>query len=189
VVGAYGLALHTDDGGATWTSWMDRVPNPRGLHLYAIAGRGEQLYLAGEQGLLLGSHSSGAQFDTLTSPYEGSFFSASLTASGDLLVAGLRGKLFRSTDGGASFDPVANPLPISINTALVSTDQVLLINQAGGVLQGDANANGLRPLALPPGAPLLAVTKAADGELVGVGFAGPQRLAPGASAPLSRIAE
>ncbi|KPA98491.1 YCF48-related protein, partial [Pseudomonas asplenii] len=48
VVGAYGLALSTADGGHSWQSSMDRLPNPRGLHLYALARQGADLYIAGE---------------------------------------------------------------------------------------------------------------------------------------------
>lgn len=193
VVGAYGLALHTLDGGATWTSWMDRLPNPRGLHLYAVAQQGQQVYLAGEQGLLLGSQDAGTAFTTLTSPYEGSYFSLALAPDGGLIVGGLRGKMFRSQNQGASFEPLVNPIPVSINAAVVIDRQLLLVNQAGGLLQGAANGDGMRPVALPPGAPLLAVAKAADGALVGVGFAGPARLAlqqtASAPAPHTSIAE
>lgn len=189
VVGAYGLAMHTSDGGASWTSWMDRLPNPRGLHLYAVAQQGQAFYLAGEQGLLLGSSNAGAQFTTLTSPYEGSYFSLAIEANGGLVVGGLRGKLFHSADQGASFQAVTNPLPISINAAVLVNDQLLLVNQAGGLLQGASNGAGLHPLSTPPGAPLLAVAQAPDGVLVGVGFAGPQRLAQGAQAPSPTIAE
>ncbi|MGY4533211.1 photosystem II stability/assembly factor-like uncharacterized protein [Pseudomonas sp. TE3786] len=177
VVGAYGLALQTHDGGATWTSWMDRLPNPRGLHLYAVAQQGQQLYLAGEQGLLLGSQDGGAHFSALPSPYEGSYFSLALQPDGGVIVGGLRGKLFRSVDQGASFQALSNPIAISINSAVVIDGQLLLVNQAGGLLQSTLSDAALRLLALPPGAPLLAVAKAADGGLVGVGFGGPQRLA------------
>lgn len=189
VVGAYGLALHTDDGGATWSSWMDRLPNPRGLHLYAVAGQGEQLYFAGEQGVLLGSQDGGRSVQALTSPYAGSWFSMALLPDGALLVGGLRGKLFRSRDHGASFQALGNPVPISINAALVTQHQLLLVNQAGGLLQSELTADALRPV--PSGArmPLSAVAQAADGSLVAVGVAGPLRLATGAAAPSSTTAE
>lgn len=189
VVGAYGLALHTDDGGATWTSWMDRLPNPRGLHFYAVAGQGQQLFLAGEQGLLLGSQDGGTSVQALSSPYEGSYFSLALLPDGAVVVGGLRGKLFRSRDHGTSFQALANPVPISINAALVTPHNLLLVNQAGGLLQSDLSADALRPL--PSGArmPLSAVAQAADGSLVAVGVAGPLRLATGAAAPSSTTAE
>ncbi|CAN1600393.1 protein of unknown function [Pseudomonas mediterranea] len=41
VVGAYGLILHTVDGGGTWKPWMQQVDNPDGLNLYGIRAAGE----------------------------------------------------------------------------------------------------------------------------------------------------
>lgn len=177
VVGAYGMVMHTTDGGATWSSWAGRLPNPRGLHLYAIAQQGTHLYLAGEQGLFMRSQDGGEHFKALSTPYEGSYFSLAVQADGAVLVAGLRGKVFRSVDLGQSFHTVANPLPISINDMRLLGNQLLLVNQAGGLLQASSDWSHVTPLALPPGPPLTAVTRAADGALVGVSFAGPIRLA------------
>lgn len=177
VVGAYGLALYTADGGATWASWAGRLPNPQGLHLYAVAPSASGFYIAGEQGLLLRSQDAGEHFEALATPYEGSYFSLAVQANGDLLLGGLRGKVFRSCDQGASFTAVANPLPISINDMRLLGNRLLLVNQAGGLLQASPDRTRLAPLALPPGPPLTAVAQAADGALVGVGFAGPVRLA------------
>ena len=50
VVGAFGLALRTRDGGKTWQPLMHVVDNPKGLHLYAVRGIGDALYIVGEQG-------------------------------------------------------------------------------------------------------------------------------------------
>jgi len=77
-LGAYGLALMTKDGGNTWQSWMGDLPNPRGLHLYAMARNGDEIIIAGEQGLLLHSIDSGLTFEALKSPYEGSYFAAAI---------------------------------------------------------------------------------------------------------------
>jgi photosystem II stability/assembly factor-like uncharacterized protein len=38
-VGAYGLAFASEDGGRTW-SWMDRISNPKGLHLNTVRANG-----------------------------------------------------------------------------------------------------------------------------------------------------
>lgn len=184
VVGAYGLALATDDGGATWSSWAGRLPNPQGLHLYAVAQRGGELWLAGEQGLVLHSGDGGEHFTTLPSPYDGSFFSLALLPGGEVLLGGLRGHLFRLK--GDSFSAISNPLPVSINAAWVSDRRLLLVNQAGAVLQGQLDGSGLAPLPLAAGAPLAAVAEANDGSLVGVGFAGPLRLS---AAPTQSLAE
>lgn len=184
VTGAYGLALYTDDGGATWASWAGRLPNPQGLHLYAVAQHGSDLWVAGEQGLVVHSGDGGQHFERLTSPYDGSFFSLALLPDGDLLLGGLRGHLF--TLKGDHFTEVANPLAVSINAAWVSSQRLLLVNQAGAVLQGHLDGSGLAPLPLAAGAPLAAVAEASDGSLIGVGFAGPLRLN---SAPTQTVAE
>ncbi len=177
VVGAYGMALHTDDGGATWASWAGRLPNPQGAHLYAVAQHGAEVYLAGEQGLFLRSGDAGGSFEKMATPYAGSYFSLVAQADGAVLVGGLRGTLLRSTDGGHSFATVSNPVPVSVNDLRQVGDQLLLVNQAGAVLQASRDRTRLIPLDVPPGQPLTAVTQAADGALVGVGFAGPVRLA------------
>jgi photosystem II stability/assembly factor-like uncharacterized protein len=177
VVGAYGLALYTADGGTSWASWAGRLPNPQGLHLYAVGQASSDFYIAGEQGLLLRSQDGGEHFEAVSTPYEGSYFSLAVQPGGKLLLGGLRGKVYQSADGGESFVAVANPMPISINDIKQLGNRVLLVNQAGGLLQASIDGSGLTPLALPPGPPLTAVAQAADGALVGVGFAGPMRLA------------
>ena len=176
VVGAYGLAMHTEDGGRSWQSWMGRIPNAQGLHLYALAQAGDAIYLAGEQGLLVRSLDGGTQFDTLDSPYEGSYFSLALEPDGALLVGGLRGKVFRSRDQGTHFQALDNPLPISLGSASPVGQQVLWVNQAGGLLRSTEGSPLLQPLPTPPGPPLIAVVDAPDGSLVGVGFSGTSRL-------------
>lgn len=167
-VGAYGLALASDDGGRSWQSWMPRLPNPRGLHLYAARQRGHTLLLAGEQGLVLLSADGGQNFRAAEVPYKGSFFSAELLGEHDIVLAGLRGTTLRSTDGGARWSPVAVPVPASITaTALGADGRLLAANQAGFVmaLQGDRLVP-LHSAPLPPlngllprsGAPLLTLT-------------------------------
>ena len=154
VVGAYGLALASLDGGQSWTSWTARLPNPKGLHLYAARQRGETLLLAGEQGLVLISQDGGQTFRRVETPYKGSFFAAELIAgSADILLAGLRGNVIRSRDGGANWTPITSPAPVSITaTAIDAQGQVLAANQAGLVmaLQGERlvplNAAPLPPL-------------------------------------------
>jgi photosystem II stability/assembly factor-like uncharacterized protein len=183
VVGAYGLGLATEDGGRTWHSWMDRLPNPRGLHLYALARQGDDLYIAGEQGLLLRSRNGGADFTALESPYDGSYFAAAVLPGGRLLVGGLRGKLFASDDGGASFQALANPIPASLNGIRVDAGHLLLANQAGVLLRSGLDGATPRPLPVSDGLPLTAAITAADGTIVAVGLAGARRLDPSISTP------
>ncbi|WP_435608423.1 WD40/YVTN/BNR-like repeat-containing protein [Pseudomonas knackmussii] len=177
IVGAYGLALSTEDGGRSWQSRMGDLANPRGLHLYALARQGNELYIAGEQGLLLRSRDAGSHFEALQGPYEGSYFAAAVLPDGRLLVGGLRGKLFASADQGASFQALANPIPASLNGIRVAGQQLLLVNQAGLLLRSGLQGFAAQPLAVSDGLPLTAATEAADGTLVAVGMAGARRLA------------
>ncbi|MGT2512235.1 WD40/YVTN/BNR-like repeat-containing protein [Cupriavidus basilensis] len=68
VIGAYGMAYSTTDGGQRWTSWADRLDNPRGLHLYAIRRHGERILVCGEQGLVRVSQDGGQTFAAAKPP-------------------------------------------------------------------------------------------------------------------------
>jgi len=139
-VGAYGIALGSDDGGRTWSSWMQRLPNPKGLHIYTARLRGKTLLLAGEQGLVMQSQDGGLSFRRIDTPYKGSFFTAELPADQMILLAGLRGTVLRSSDAGANWTTLFSPMQVSITgSALASDGRLLAVNQAGFVmaLQGD----------------------------------------------------
>ncbi|WP_447750109.1 WD40/YVTN/BNR-like repeat-containing protein [Pseudomonas nicosulfuronedens] len=181
VAGAYGLALSTADGGRSWQSVVGQLPNQRGLHLYALARHGSDLYVAGEQGLLLRSRDAGTHFDALQGPYEGSYFAAAVLPSGRLLVGGLRGTLFASDDAGESFQPLPNSIPASLNGIRVAGGQLLLANQAGMLLRSDLARFAPQPLPVSDGLPLTAVIATADGAIVAVGMAGARRLTPSSS--------
>ncbi|NDY91813.1 WD40/YVTN/BNR-like repeat-containing protein [Ideonella livida] len=179
VVGAYGLALASDDAGKTWRRWLKPADNPKELHLYAIRQRGAQWLIAGEQGTVLHSSDGGQNFRRLTLPYNGSFFTAELPADGSLLVAGLRGNAWRSTDGGATWQALTTPVPVSFTASAQQTDgRVLLANQAGMVLSLEADGR-LQPLPLPPQPPLTALLPLAGDQLLALSIQGAQRLSLG----------
>ena len=176
VVGAYGLAFHTLDGGHSWQSWIERLPNTRGLHLYAIGQVGTAIYLAGEQGLFIRSLDGGEHFEKLATPYEGSFFSLDASSEHRLIIGGLRGRLFVSEDSGSSFTVLENPQPVSVSTIRHFGQRLAIVNQAGTVLLADGVGQQLQALPAMPRAPSTSIIEAADGTLVAVGFAGAQRL-------------
>ncbi|MBI5441598.1 MAG: hypothetical protein HY900_10365 [Deltaproteobacteria bacterium] len=172
VVGAYNLIFRTEDGGKSWKSWLDRVDNPKGLHLYAIGAVGKALYLAGEQGLLLRSSDGGNSFQRLATPYGGTYFNLAATRSGDLVLAGLRGNAYRTTDQGKTFTRIDAPVPISFSaTATLPDGTLLLANQAGMLFESRDGGRSLRslPSRLPPVAGLAPLE---DGSVVAVGHAG-----------------
>lgn len=186
VVGAYGLALKSTDGGQHWVSLVDRMENPKGLHLNAIAGRGDTLLVVGEQGLIRISRDGGEHFTEVSSPYNGSFFSAQLPADGSAVVAGLRGHLFRAQTLDAALVQEAVPAQATINASLVQQDGTLVLgHQAGGVMtlaplagaaKASAQSAAAQPLATPPVPLLASLVVAPDGVLVAAGAFGPVRL-------------
>jgi photosystem II stability/assembly factor-like uncharacterized protein len=137
--------MASDDGGTHWTSWMDRLPNPRGNHLYAVRQRGERILVAGEQGLALLSEDGGQNFRALKTPYTGSWFTAEILANEVYVLAGLRGNAWMSQDGGGSWTQLANPMPASIvASARDAQGKAYFVNQAGFVLA--LGEQSLRPV-------------------------------------------
>lgn len=134
VVGAFGLVFHTDDGGATWQPWLDRVANPKAFHLNAVRSVDGATYIAGEQGLLLKLGAGGKRFDALATPYQGSYFGL-IGGPGLLLAYGLRGNAWRSADQGRNWIKVDTGLQGSISAAATLPDgRVVLVGQGGQVL-------------------------------------------------------
>ncbi|MDR7307608.1 YCF48-related protein [Rhodoferax saidenbachensis] len=176
-VGAYGQMFATADGGKTWASVAQRLPNPKSLHLYGLRAHGQTLLIAGEQGLLLRSTDGGLSFSALASPYKGSFFGLLHTA-GDVWVAyGLRGTAYRSLDAGTQWKQLDTGLPMAVGagTALPKGGFVLM-GQAGDVLLGRDEAAALQRTPAREPVPVSGVAIAADGSLVLASLRGMRRL-------------
>lgn len=146
VVGAFNLILHTRDGGKSWEPWNHRIDNPQALHLTAMAASGDDLYVVGEQGLLLRlSHQQEGQqerFVALQSPYAGSFFGV-VARPGLVFAYGLRGHAIRSLDGGENWSAVDTGLPVSLTAASFDANgRLYLFSQAGqGLVSDDSGAS------------------------------------------------
>ncbi|MDM0059122.1 WD40/YVTN/BNR-like repeat-containing protein [Variovorax fucosicus] len=175
-VGAYGMALATEDGGKHWVSWGARLDNPDALHLYAVRQRGSRIVIAGEQGLVLKSDDGGQTFQRLATPYKGSFFTLELPNEQEIVLAGLRGNVWRSTDGGSAWQPLPVPMPVSIVASQMAGDGTLLLaNQAGLVLARRAGG-ALVPVNRVPLPPLNGLLASAEGGLLAVSIQGVMRV-------------
>jgi photosystem II stability/assembly factor-like uncharacterized protein len=174
VVGAFNLIFRTDDGGATWQPWMDRIDNPKALHLNAIRALGPDLYIVGEQGLAFKLAPGGQRFDALPTPYAGSFFG--VTGSGGAVIAfGLRGNAWRSTDAGRSWRKVDTGVQAGLSAAAVLPgERLALLSQAGHVLFS-ADGGASFQLAGAVRAPTSAALADASGALVLGGARGVRR--------------
>lgn len=177
-VGAYGLCASTTDGGRSWRSCMNELNNPKGAHLYAIARQGPLAIIAGEQGLLLHSENSGANFSA-SSPLPVSLFCVGIAGNGDILAGSLKGMAFVSTDHGLSFQPIEADSTGSFSGATRLHDgSLLLVNQFGQVLQYDADSRRLVTLRITPGAPLSALASSDSGTWIATSLRGVQIITP-----------
>ncbi len=173
VVGAYGLIFKTEDGGATWKSWMGHVDNPRGMHIYGIAELGNTMYMAGEQGLFLRSTDHGNKFTRVETPYKGTYFTLTLLPAGEIILGGMKGNAYRSTDQGRNFTKVDVPIPVSLSAATVMSDgTVIFANQAGMLLASQDKGVSLRPVPSVSLPPIAGVADEGHGILLTVGYGG-----------------
>lgn len=174
VVGAFNLILRTTDGGQSWAPWLDRSDNPQALHLYAIRRVAGEIYVTGEQGLVMRLDPVAGRFVALQTPYTGSFFG--LTGSRNaVIVFGLRGNAYRSTDRGASWHKVDTGVQEGLTAGMaVGEGGVLLASQAGRLLFSTDGGARFAPVKLERTLPAAAVQPlGADVAVV----AGPRGLA------------
>lgn len=177
-VGAYGLVVHTEDGGVTWHSWTARIGNAHSLHLYAVRQRGDTIWIAGEQGFVARSVDSGKTFGAVSTPYKGSLFALDVGPDDIVIMGGLRGNAMRSTDGGAMFTMFKPGGDASITDVEHTRSGVWMLSaQNGQVYAGNAADGEFRPLIGHPTFPLDAITAADAGTVIGVGFAGARTVA------------
>jgi photosystem II stability/assembly factor-like uncharacterized protein len=167
--GAFGMFLHTTDGGANWTRVPRRLPNPDGNHLYGIRALGDHLYVVGERGAVYVSQDRGATFTALTTPYEGSFFGVAGTGAGTVVVYGLQGRAFASGDHGRTWqDAGAGGAGAWTGATVLPDGRMVLVGQAGDVqLQTAGGGNFIAMAGKHP--PLSGVAVGSNGNLVAVG--------------------
>jgi len=176
VVGAFGLVLHTTDGGAHWAPLMHALDNPKGLHLYSVRGIGSDIYISGEQGLLLKMERGDTRFRALELPYKGTLFG--ITGSTRSLVAyGLRGTVLRSTDGGRNWQQTPTGLQVGLTAGTLQDDgRIVIVSQAGHILSSTDDGASFKAASTERTVPAAAVVTPAKGTLVIAGPRGAQSL-------------
>ena len=176
IVGAFNLIFRTDDGGQHWSPWLDRTDNPSALNLYALRPVGSDLFIVGEQGLVLKLDPAAERFNAIPTPYNGTFFGIT-GKPGAVLVFGLRGNAYRSVDGGTSWNKVDLGLPLSITASTVTADgRIILLSQAGHVLVSVDDGASFTLQSQNGLAPVAAAQVSASGSLVLAGARGLRQL-------------
>jgi photosystem II stability/assembly factor-like uncharacterized protein len=179
VVGAFGLALRTGDGGKSWEPLMHAADNPKALHLYAVRRVGSDLFVAGEQGLVLKLERDSGRLAALTTPYPGTLFGL-LGNERAVLAHGLRGNVVRSTDGGRHWTAVPTGVGVGLTASTVDErGRFVIVSQAGHVLVSRDDGASFAPVKVERPLPAAAVVGAAGGALVVAGPRGVQTLSIG----------
>ena len=131
--GAYGVLLHTANGGRDWADWSHKVDNPDELHLNGVVGDGQGgLYLASEWGIVFVSANGGEAWHPVESGYEGSFFGLLHNfKSGSLFAYGLLGTIYRSEDQGENWEELDSGVSASLFGAHASDDTLIFVGQGG----------------------------------------------------------
>jgi len=173
-VGAFGTLLETGDGGKTWQSAQEGADNPKKMHLYAVRAVGDQLWIAGEQGLLLKLDRPSGRFVAVPVPYQGTLFGVTGHARA-LVVYGLRGNVLRSVDAGASWQAVPTGVQVGITAGTVDAGgRFLLASQAGHLFVSSDDGAHFAPVPLQRPFPAAAVLGAASGRVLVAGPRGVQ---------------
>ena len=176
VVGAFGLILETRDGGANWQPLMHATDNAKSLHLYTVRGFGSDLYIAGEQGLMLKLAQGDTRFRAQEVPYKGTLFGITGNAQ-SLITYGLRGTVLRSTDGGRNWLPTPTGLQVGLTAGIRQDDgRIVLVSQAGHVLVSADDGANFKVAKTERTVPAAAVAAPAQGTLVLAGPRGAQAL-------------
>jgi photosystem II stability/assembly factor-like uncharacterized protein len=171
-VGAYNLALRTEDGGRSWQPFGEQLDNPMAMHLYALAHIDGTWWIAGEQGLLLRQATPGGRFERVKTPYPGSFFGI-VGRGRELVVFGLRGNALRSRDGGATWVALHTGTQSTLTAGMLRPDgRLVLVALNGELLDSADGGETFRRLVPSQPAPLYGVVDGGPRGVVLVGARG-----------------
>lgn len=174
ISGGYGMAFSSTDGGTTWKSIFDAIPNPNGSNIYEVLKGQKSLYFIGEQGFIVRRNVDGS-YTTLQPPSQGTFFGGLVTPSNALLVFGLQGTILRSADDGAHWAQSPSGVSVGIDSGIKLQDnEILLGDIAGDLLLSHDDGATFR--VIPTGQPVTGIAQAVDGMVVITGPFGLKRL-------------
>ncbi|MCY1281623.1 Ycf48-like protein [compost metagenome] len=182
-VGAYGIIVHTRDGGQHW-EYVSALDNPDRLHLNTVLGLADgSLLVAGEGGRLHRSNDNGLHWLPAEQLTDASLYKLLALADGKLIALGFGGTLLASQDTGGSWKSIPLPVRVGLYGGTQLADSSVLLAGQGGVLMISSDGQHFRTWQAPHQAPLLGVSAIDSKQLALIGSAGLQVL------PLAEIKE
>lgn len=171
VVGAYGLAFRTADGGTTWQSMMGELESADRRHLYSMLTTADGSLIAGEQGVLVYAKATDKAYGVSPFPAKSSLFGM-LTAGNSVLAYGLKGAAFRRNEGTQGWSRIALP-PTTLTAGIrLANGQLMLGNEAGQLFVSADGGLTFSTMAVSNPEPISALAEAADGGIVRAGARG-----------------
>ena len=173
-VGAYGLALTTENHGRDWTR---RRIDPKEPHFYAIreAPNGA-LFIVGEFGTVLRSRDGGGSWARMAAGWDGTFFGLRAGHAGRLLIYGLEGALLESRDGGETWRRLESDVSAALYDAAFLPDGRAVVVGADGTVLVESGAGGFGRIARPPREAVAAVLATGPASVLLFGEGGVDRL-------------
>ncbi|CAM3635986.1 WD40/YVTN/BNR-like repeat-containing protein [Parendozoicomonas haliclonae] len=179
VMGGYGYLLQTTDGGKTWHNRFDSVENFDEFHYNGMTQlKNGMLMMVGEAGTMYRSSDNGKSWETLESPYEGTFFGVSALEQLNGAVAyGLRGNAFITNDSGDTWTELDTGTEQTFFSGLVLKGNMPLLVGTGGTFSrndgDDVLVNNQSDRAV-----LTGIVKTSDNVFVVTGENGIRRVDP-----------
>lgn len=135
-VGAFGTVLETQDGGKNWVSIADRLNNPDGFHINAVAGKASgEVFLGSESGVVFRSRDAGASWERLDTGYDGSLFGLLVSrVDGAIYALGLRGTIMKSSDDGTTWTKLKPGSDASFAGAYEGGGAIYVVGSSGVLL-------------------------------------------------------
>ena len=181
VVGAYGMVLHTSDGGDHWDDWSDRLDNADNWHFNAVGSvDGQTIYIAGEKGQMYRSQDGGASWTVLNSPYDGSFFGMLTGPKPEqIMVFGLQGNMFVSSDAGETWNEITSPTENSLMAGVTLDSQnIILVGNSGTILISKDGGKSFTLQTTKDRQAIVGIGKTGNGKLLMVGQGGVKLASP-----------
>ena len=200
-VGAYGLFYRTIDGGNTWTAEQHAtLLNPLDIeyleeiraedeafyleelnsilpHINRVVQVNDDLYAAGETGLLAKSTDFGRSWQRTELDYFGSFFDVAPLSDGVMIAVGLRGAIYAydSADTLQTWNRIESCTVSTLNSVMLKdADNALVVGNNGAVLSinlpqlkgamnGECGNNGISVSQIPSKSAIATLINVNDG--------------------------
>ena len=173
-VGAYGLALTTENHGRDWTR---RRIDPKEPHFYAISeAPNGALFIVGEFGTVLRSRDGGESWARMAAGWDGTFFGLRAGHAGRLLIYGLEGALLESRDGGGTWRRLESGVSAALYDAAFLPDGRAVVVGADGTVLVESAAGGFGRIARPRREAVAAVLATGPASVLLFGEGGVDRL-------------